>query len=31
MCPKYASKKYTALIKSLAAKIGSGKIKLPKT
>src|SRR5262245_18584546 len=29
MCPKYSSPKYTALIKSLAAKIGSGKIKLP--
>jgi basic membrane protein A len=31
MCPKYASPQYTKLIKSLAAKIGSGKIKLPKT
>jgi basic membrane protein A len=31
MCPKYSSAKYKALIKSLAAKIGSGKIKLPKT
>jgi basic membrane protein A and related proteins len=31
MCPKYSTPKYTALIKSLAAKIGSGKIKLPKT
>jgi basic membrane protein A len=31
MCPKYSSAQYTNLIKSLAAKIGSGKIKLPKT
>ncbi|HKP17009.1 MAG TPA: BMP family ABC transporter substrate-binding protein [Gaiellaceae bacterium] len=31
MCPPYATAKYKNLIKSLAAQIGSGKIKLPKT
>jgi len=31
MCPPYATARYKNLIKSLAAKIGSGKIKLPKT
>ena len=31
MCSPYATPRYKNLIKSLAAKIGSGKIKLPKT
>ena len=31
MCPKYSSAHYKNLIKSLAAKIASGKIKLPRT